>query len=190
MNQNHQFLNVISQPRGYIVGIKQTQDKGKGLFAIWLIYVLLRFGKYLPQNTFANTPIFLKDCKLTNNSGIRHRLNTIYTDKLTKQITYVDEADSIYPARSYGNIDQTEEILHCHQTTKSGNYLIYTEHLGRGVDAILRQNTQILAKPNFNPKHDFLPVEIANSLDNRIFNFTIHNISFFYKFYNRWYQTN
>lgn len=105
---------------------------------------------------------------------------------LTGKCVIIDEADSEFPARLFTDKEQTEIATKLWHTSKLGNYVLLSSHLGNSVDVIIHLASHYYIYP-LTP--DFatnsLDFVVDNRLDLEITDWTAHDIIKTMLIYNR-----
>lgn len=171
---------------GYVTEVTNSADKGKSLVLIpSLVYLVLYCG-YKLGDVHANFDIYLDGVHRHDNVSIRNFVRLVCSKHLSGKIILIDEANGVWSHRSYDSKSQQEDLRGIWQMTKLGNWLFYTNHLGRGVDKNLRDATQIILIPKYNEKLDTVDCDIINGED---LNFPFRqfmDVSDYFDVYDRW----
>jgi hypothetical protein len=126
--------------------------------------------------------------RLTN-LGIKHWIRKVYRKsrgKLTRQIIMVDEIDQVYSHKLGYNDEAIEDILTLWQDQKLENWFLYTKHIGRGCNILIRQATEISIKPFKDDVHDALYLRVIDGRVQQEKIKQIFNASRYNKNYWRW----
>jgi len=167
-------------------GIIQTKDVGKTLTAVAMVkYFILERG-YDPREVYANFEIRYPGCHALTSEGIRQLIGQIMHLGWRHKIIVIDEANTVFPARLWGDKERTKELLSLWQDVKMFHKIIYTSHIGRAVDLLLRQATDFDIIPWIDRQEDCVNLRVINGVDLDKTSICIPNASSYYKDYNRW----
>lgn len=171
-----------------VVGFKAQKGKGKTISMIATAIEYVVNGGYTWSECIGNVSLRVKDDGYTymDNSEIRRYVSDMYKNNVRHKILLLDEIDSVFPARFFKNDDQTGALVGLWQDEKAFHKILYTTHLGKSTDKIIRDSTQILIIPNFDRELDMVQLKVINGDELKVGYKYIHNISRFYWIYNRW----
>jgi hypothetical protein len=168
------------------VGFKGRQDTGKTLTMVATLQELcLRHG-YSPSEAVGNVGVNLDGFVKLNNDGLREYVKRTCSEGLRHKIILIDEIDSVFPARFWSDKAQTETLLGLWQDVKLFNWVLYTAHLGKAIDKIIRDCTQIVVIPEYVREDDAIYLEIIDGLDLMVFGDVIYPASAVFPLYDRW----
>lgn len=104
-----------------------------------------------------------------------------------RQIIAVDEIDQVYShLDSMVDKEAQEDLLTLFQDKKLENYFIYTKHVGRGVNRLIRSATEISIKPYFDRRFDTLYGFVIDGFEMRSKLMIFHHASRAFPHYDRW----
>lgn len=171
---------------GYVTEVTNSADKGKSLILIpTTVYLLVECG-YKLENVHANFDIYLDGVWRHDNDSIRQYVRDMCRKHYREKIILVDEANGVWGHRDYDTKEQKEDLKGIWQTTKLGNWLIYTNHLGKGVDKNLRDATQIIVAPEYDEVNDTVECKIVNGIYLTFPIRTFQHVSDYFNIYDRW----
>lgn len=167
------------------IGIKGVQDTGKTSLAVKHVAWLLKYGDYKPSEVFSTVEIRISGCKFMYVDRALHHLETQIADKRMHEITVLDEADGYLSHRNWENKDQLNRLVGLWQDMKLFNFLIWTAHMGKGVDLLLRDVTQVHILPWLDREHDCTYATVINCLFMRVLKVCYRHTSRVYPLYDR-----
>ena len=170
-----------------IIHYKGIQDCGKTALAVATIIRLLLKNGYDPSEVVANIHLKIPGTHSVDNEVMRAFVLKMVSKGLRHRIVLVDEADRVFPARFWQQPEQTSALIGLWQDVKMFNYVLWTAHRGTGVDLMLRQTTQIGIKPSYSKYEDLIRYRVYNSIYERVFSQTCHDVSRrVFPYYDRW----
>lgn len=168
------------------VGFKGRQDTGKTLTMVATLLELCRFHGYKYSEAVGNVGVNMPGFTKLNSQQLREYVKRTCSEGLKHRIILIDEIDSVFPARFWSDKEQTEALLGLWQDVKLFNWVLYTAHLGKAIDKIIRDCTQVVVIPEYVREDDTVYLEVIDGLDLEVFEDAIYPASDVFKFYDRW----
>lgn len=171
-----------------VIGCKAQKGKGKTLTMIATAVEYVRNGGYSWSECIGNVSLqTVEDGYLClNNEQMREYVSTMYDQQLRHKIILLDEIDRVFPARFFKNDSQTEALIGLWQDEKAFHKILYTTHLGKSTDKIIRDSTQILLIPDYIRELDMIDITVINGDELKVGRKVIRNVSRLFWIYNRW----
>jgi hypothetical protein len=174
-----------------IVAFKGRQDCGKTAAMVGTTIELLHKHGYSHNDVVSNVYLKGKEFSgytLLDNKELKKYVHDMCKEGYKHHIILIDEIDSVFPHRFWQQKGQTDALLGLWQDVKLFNWVLYTAHLGLGVDKLIRECTQICVLPQFNRSTDSIELEIIDGLDLIVYNDALLNVSKrIFPYYDRWY---
>lgn len=188
-------IDTIFKPlivQEHIVGNKirfrGIEGSGKTLTAVAISHMLYECGAYPKENYLSNMSMPYLGVEQSTNSQIKHFIQTMVTFRRENTVVLCDEADQIFSHISTSAVER-KELLPSWEAVKMGNFLMFIQHLGLGIDVILRLGCLVTVDCSFNEWNDCVELKIRDKMYNRYFETELPNASFWFKYYNRWQPT-
>lgn len=169
-----------------IVGIKAAQDQGKTSLMVACIVYLIKRGGYRPDECYSNVDIRISGFHALNSEDLKKYVAEMIVNKYRHKIIGLDEVDRIFSHRFWNDKKQTEALLGLWQDVKLFNYIFWTAHLGRAVDLLLRETTQMELIPYYVKLKDKLVVGMIDTVNQRTATADLRHISRVFPLYDRW----
>jgi len=166
-------LATAYQPsKGGVWHVRGGENKGKTLWVVHRIRNLIDKGIISPENGVGNLTFkgkYALGYQTLKGDDLRQYLWDM-THKPYKNVwVVIDEIDSEFPARFFTDKEQTEIALRMWHTSKLGNRVYMTSHIGNSADVIFHLSTHYYVYPNFpNFKTNSLDYTIYDRLNNDI----------------------
>lgn len=152
-----------------LYGVLGWQDAGKSATAVGIAKELIRYHGYKPWEVIANLCLRWQGSHAVTNDGMRQIVKAMVQEGVRHKILIIDEADRVFPARFWHQAEQTEALLGLWQDEKLFNHIIYTQHLGKGVDTMMHKATQIQIIPKYHKAADLINLIVINRVDGKVF---------------------
>ena len=114
-----------------IIGICGWQGSGKTLTMVAATYELAYSLGPLGYQVVGNVALPRIKHRLLDVQGLRLWVGVMVRQHVSKSIVLIDEIDRVFPARFWGDREQSESLIGLWQDEKLGNYILYTAHRGR-----------------------------------------------------------
>jgi len=181
--------NLSRYEEGGNIEISAIQGSGKTLTAVQLVLHFVIEDGYQPEKVISNVKIDIPGIKFVSNRELRKWVDRIYRTEIGKHRRYIivaDEIEGIYSHRINNDQQMNDEIKGLFQDLKLGNYFIYTDHLGKGVNKLIRDVTEYTIIPDYDRETDKVKLAIINGLFCQTFFNEIKEASKIIPFYNRY----
>jgi hypothetical protein len=179
---------------------------GKTLGMVGFIWRLIYIYGYKWSDVVTNFHLFLNRGKGTYENGFegsvepegyRHMDNEhiklwvrkVYRKskgKITRQIIAIDEIDQVYSHKFPYSDESTSDILTLWQDQKLENFFLYTKHVGRGCNILIRQATEVSIRPMLIKPRDTLYLRVIDGNDQQNKILPLYNVHEHYNHYWRW----
>lgn len=158
---------------GGVFHTRGAENAGKTLWIAHDYRYLIDSGLYTPYDAVGNLTFKGKygvGYQVLKGDDLREYLWIMTHKPLKRKIVIIDEADSEFPARGFNSLEQTEIALRLWHTSKLGNRVYMSSHLGEhSVDLIMHLASHYYIYPQ---KPDFrtntMEYGVYNVLDNSV----------------------
>lgn len=173
-----------------IVGAKGFPGEGKTAALLLTMLELWRRGWYTPADTIGNVTVNAEGYTKLSNDELKQYILWLIKGEQRHKIIIADEADKIWPGRSFKDREQSEALVNLWQDQKMQLWFLYSAHKGKGVDAILRAETNILLLPRYDKASDTMDVRVLNGMRMQKFTRRVDRVSRLwvgeFPLYDRW----
>lgn len=167
-------LALSYQPSsGGVYHARGTENTGKTLWIVHRVRYLIDMGILSPSNGVGNITLKGKygiGFQTLKGDDLRQYLWDMTHKPYKNVFVIIDEIDSEFPARMFADKEQTEVALRMWHTSKLGNRVFMSSHLGNSTDIIFHLATHFFVYP-------FFPNFTTNSLDYSIYNRLSESVS-------------
>ena len=172
-----------------IVGFKARQGRGKTASMVATLLDLIGRWGFSASEAVGNVSVNLDGFTKLNNKLLREYVAEMCHKGFKHKIILIDEIDRVFPARFWQQKEQTETLLGLWQDEKLFNWILYTAHLGKAIDKIIRDCTQIVVIPEYSKLDDTIFLTVINGLELTVSSDTIYPVSSLWTpklIYDRW----
>lgn len=169
------------------IELRGLQDDGKTLGMVVMTIRLIKCMGYLGEEIIGNLHLNIPGTRYKDNEHIKKWIRKVYREsrgEIKHQIILVDEIDGIY-SHLDASKETREDLLGLWQDMKLQNFLIYTKHVGKGVNKLVRNATEISIRPSFDRERDTLYLDMINGFIQREYTLPVHPASYYFQFYSR-----
>ena len=185
-----QELSKVYQPsNGHVTHCRGVEGTSKTLWVAKRVKYLIDTGRYSSYDLSGNLTFkgkYGEGSQVLKGENLLQYLWEVTHKPVRNKIIVIDEADSEFPARAFTNKVQTEISLRLWHTSKLGNSVFLTSHLGNSTDVImdLASHYKILpSQPNW--INDSIDFTVINRLYREVSDWTVYNIIQSMLIYNR-----
>lgn len=166
-----------------IIEVCGKQGCGKSSLVASLVFNFLRRG-YEERDLIANCmfPLFGGYRKVDNKGMIRFLREFVEKGERNK-IIVCEEIDKVFAARLWSGKEQTETATNIWHMRKMGNQFIYTSHLGKVTDVIVRNEVNICYMPEYDERRNQLRVAVLDADYNEVGRCMLSNVSKYFNMF-------